>query len=169
MTTVRHIIDLDPKADARLKALTKLCGEEPARIIADALALLEAAEGDEPDLEEDLRRLEEFERTQEGVPLDEIKAWVRRWGTANELPVSDATPTLSGIFHNIIIVMAAPRDRFAARGQALVAAIHEHPCTTVCMDGRDKPGHDGRDTGSVSRRHPNSPCMYQRGCWVSLP
>jgi hypothetical protein len=26
---------------------------------------------------------------------------------------------------------------------ALVAAIHEHPCKTVLMDGRNKPGHDG--------------------------
>jgi hypothetical protein len=25
----------------------------------------------------------------------------------------------------------------------LVPAIHEHPCNTAIMDGRDKPGHDG--------------------------
>jgi hypothetical protein len=35
---------------------------------------------------EDLRRFEEFERTDEGVPLDEVKAWVESWGTPNELP-----------------------------------------------------------------------------------
>ena len=37
-------------------------------------------------LEEDIRRLREFERTSEAVPLDEVKAWVESWGTANELP-----------------------------------------------------------------------------------
>jgi hypothetical protein len=37
----------------------------------------------ELDIEEDLRRLREFERT---GTLDEIKAWVRSWGTDNELP-----------------------------------------------------------------------------------
>lgn len=39
-----------------------------------------------PDIEEDLRRLREFERTGEAVPLEEVKAWVRSWGTPNELP-----------------------------------------------------------------------------------
>jgi hypothetical protein len=40
---------------------------------------------DEPDIEEDLRRLEAFDRDQLGVPLDDVKKWVRSWGTANEL------------------------------------------------------------------------------------
>ena len=37
-------------------------------------------------LAEDARRLAEFERTREGVPWDEIKAWMESWGTPNELP-----------------------------------------------------------------------------------
>jgi hypothetical protein len=37
-------------------------------------------------LEEDLRRLAEFERTRMGVPWDEVKGWMTSWGTANELP-----------------------------------------------------------------------------------
>ena len=37
-------------------------------------------------LEEDARRLAEFERTRIGVPWDEVKAWMESWGTANELP-----------------------------------------------------------------------------------
>ena len=37
-------------------------------------------------LAEDARRLAEFERTGEGVPWDEVRAWVRSWGTPNELP-----------------------------------------------------------------------------------
>jgi predicted transcriptional regulator len=39
-----------------------------------------------PDIEEDLRRLREFERTGEAVPSQDVKAWVESWGTANELP-----------------------------------------------------------------------------------
>jgi predicted transcriptional regulator len=41
---------------------------------------------DEPDVEEDIRRLREFERTGRAVPAAEVKAWIDSWGTANELP-----------------------------------------------------------------------------------
>lgn len=37
-------------------------------------------------LEEDARRIAEFERTRMGVPWDEVKVWMESWGTANELP-----------------------------------------------------------------------------------
>jgi predicted transcriptional regulator len=40
----------------------------------------------EPDIREDRRRLDEFNRTRLAVPLDEVKAWVASWGTADELP-----------------------------------------------------------------------------------
>ena len=39
-----------------------------------------------PDPAEDRRRLEEFKRTRQAVPLDEVKAWVASWGSADELP-----------------------------------------------------------------------------------
>jgi hypothetical protein len=39
-----------------------------------------------PDIEEDLRRLREFERTGEAVPLADVEAWVESWGNAHELP-----------------------------------------------------------------------------------
>jgi hypothetical protein len=38
-------------------------------------------------LAEDARRLAEFERTREGVPWDEVKTWMRSWGTPNKLPM----------------------------------------------------------------------------------
>ena len=38
------------------------------------------------DIAEDRRRIDEFMRTKEAVPLDEVKAWVASWGTDNELP-----------------------------------------------------------------------------------
>jgi hypothetical protein len=37
-------------------------------------------------LAEDARRYEAFERTREGVPFEEVQAWVQSWGTPNELP-----------------------------------------------------------------------------------
>jgi predicted transcriptional regulator len=37
-------------------------------------------------LEEDERRLAEFERARIGVPWDEVKAWMQSWGKPNELP-----------------------------------------------------------------------------------
>jgi len=37
-------------------------------------------------LAEDARRYEAFERTGEGVPWDEVQAWIRSWGTPDELP-----------------------------------------------------------------------------------
>jgi predicted transcriptional regulator len=41
-------------------------------------------------LEEDARRLVEFERAREGVPWEEVKDWLRSWGTPNELPAPKA-------------------------------------------------------------------------------
>jgi predicted transcriptional regulator len=40
----------------------------------------------EPDIAEDRCRLDEFKRTGLAVPLDEVKAWVASWGSAEELP-----------------------------------------------------------------------------------
>ena len=37
-------------------------------------------------LAEDAKRLAEYRRTGEGVPLEAVEAWVRSWGTPNELP-----------------------------------------------------------------------------------
>jgi predicted transcriptional regulator len=55
---------------------------------ADLAAMRARAEGPwSPEaLAEDARRLAEFERTREGVPWDEVKAWMQSWGTPNELP-----------------------------------------------------------------------------------
>jgi hypothetical protein len=38
-------------------------------------------------MEEDERRLVEFERTRMAVPWDEVKAWMESWGKPDELPV----------------------------------------------------------------------------------
>ncbi|MGQ0684700.1 hypothetical protein [Bradyrhizobium sp.] len=35
---------------------------------------------------EDRRRLDAFRHTRAAVPLNEVKAWVASWGSANEMP-----------------------------------------------------------------------------------
>jgi hypothetical protein len=40
----------------------------------------------DPDIAEDRRRYDEFKRTRLAVSLDDVKAWVASWGSANELP-----------------------------------------------------------------------------------
>lgn len=87
MNSVRRVLDLDPKTDARLRELAAERGQEASAVVADAISLLDSVidiEG--PDVEEDRRRLLEFERTREAIPGEEVMAWVESWGTANELP-----------------------------------------------------------------------------------
>jgi predicted transcriptional regulator len=87
MVTVRRVLDLDPETDARLNALAVEKGQDAAAVVADAVILLDSIVNIEgPDIEEDLRRLREFERTRMGVPWDEVKAWMQSWGAPNELP-----------------------------------------------------------------------------------
>jgi len=87
MATVRCTFDLDPDTDARLNALAAEKGQDAAAVVADAVVLLDSVINIEgPDIEEDLRRLREFERTGEAVPWEDVKAWVESWGTPNELP-----------------------------------------------------------------------------------
>ncbi len=87
MPTVHRTLDLDSDTDARLAALAAERGQDPAAVLADALILLDSVVDVEgPDVEEDLRRLREFERTGEAIPWQEVKAWVESWGTPNELP-----------------------------------------------------------------------------------
>lgn len=87
MTTVRRVLELDPDTNARIDALAAQKGQDAAAVIADAVELLDSfGEIEEPDVEEDLRRLRAFERTGEAVPLEDVKAWCESWGTANELP-----------------------------------------------------------------------------------
>jgi predicted transcriptional regulator len=87
MGTVRRILDLDPETDARIESLAAEKGQDPAAVVADAIELLDSVVDVEgPDVEEDLRRLQAFEQTGEGIPFEKVKAWVDSWGTANERP-----------------------------------------------------------------------------------
>jgi predicted transcriptional regulator len=87
MGTVRRTFDLDPDIDARINALAAEKGQDAAAVVSDAVVLLDSVVNVEgPDLEEDLRRLREFERTGEAVPGEEVRAWIDSWGTSSELP-----------------------------------------------------------------------------------
>ena len=67
--------------------VAELAGNEP--ILPPDLAQMRA-KGEGPwsqeFLQEDERRLAEFERTRVGVQWDEVKAWLESWGTPHELP-----------------------------------------------------------------------------------
>jgi predicted transcriptional regulator len=87
MNVVRRTFELDSETDARLQAIAAARGQGVASVVADAIALLDAVvplEG--PDIEEDIRRIREYERTGQAVPLEDVKAWVESWDSANELP-----------------------------------------------------------------------------------
>jgi predicted transcriptional regulator len=87
MSTMRYILDLDPETDTRIKTIAARTGQDAATVVADAVELLASVtEINGPDIEEDIRRLEEFERTGLAIPGDEVKAWIDSWGTPNELP-----------------------------------------------------------------------------------
>ena len=87
MNMIRRTLDIDAATDTRLRELAAERGQDVAAVLAEAVALLDfVVDIAGPDPAEDRRRLEEFQRTRQGVPLDEVKAWVASWGSAGELP-----------------------------------------------------------------------------------
>lgn len=54
----------------------------------DLLRLRERGEGpwSPENLEEDARRLAEFETSRTGAPWNEVKVWIQSWGKPDELP-----------------------------------------------------------------------------------
>jgi hypothetical protein len=92
-------IEVDPHTAELLEARAAARGISVADLVADLAgdgnplpAVLEAqrANGEGPwapdVLAEDARRLAAFNRTREGTPWDEVKAWMQSWGSRNELP-----------------------------------------------------------------------------------
>lgn len=87
MNLIRRNIELDPATDARLRELAAERGQDEAAVLAEAVALLDSVvDIGNPDISEDRRRLDNFKRTREVIPLRDVKAWVESWGTDNELP-----------------------------------------------------------------------------------
>jgi len=84
---IRRTLEIDADTDARLRELAAERGQDVAAVLGEAVALLDSVvDIAGPDVAEDRRRLDEFRRTGQAVPLDEVKAWVASWGTAAELP-----------------------------------------------------------------------------------
>ncbi|HWN51696.1 MAG TPA: ribbon-helix-helix protein, CopG family [Xanthobacteraceae bacterium] len=92
-------IEVDEETAALLEARARARGMTVSELLADIAYNQEVLPADlaemrhkgegpwSPEaLEEDARRLAEFERTREGVPWEEVKSWLRSWGTPDELP-----------------------------------------------------------------------------------
>jgi hypothetical protein len=82
---------LEARAAARGMSVAELLADIAANeqsLPADLAELRAKGEGpwSSEVLEEDARRLVEFERTRIGVPWDDVKVWLESWGTSNELP-----------------------------------------------------------------------------------
>lgn len=100
MNANSRVIEIDAVTADRLEREAKARGQSLADFLSDLAAQnpdplpagLEAmrAKGHGPwspeALAEDARTIAEFERTGEGVPFDEVVAWVKSWGSASELP-----------------------------------------------------------------------------------
>jgi predicted transcriptional regulator len=87
MNLIRRTLDIDASTDTRVRELAAERGQDEAAVLAEAAALLDSVvDIAGPDIAEDRRRLDEFERTREAIPLNEVKAWVESWGTDQELP-----------------------------------------------------------------------------------
>jgi hypothetical protein len=92
-------IEVDATTAEPLEARAKARGMSLAEFLADIACNEEALPADlaqlransagpwSPEaLEDDARRLAEFERNRIGVPWQEVKAWMESWDTPNELP-----------------------------------------------------------------------------------
>jgi hypothetical protein len=92
-------IEVDTATADLLEARAKARGMSVAELLADLACNEEAlpadlarmrARGEGPwsprTLEDDARRLAEFERAREGVPWSEVRAWMESWGAPDERP-----------------------------------------------------------------------------------
>lgn len=99
MTTRVRQIDVDAETADALEARAASRGMTVTELLADLVGM----QSDLPDdleamraagrgpwapevLAEDARRLAEYKRTGEGVPWEEVRAWMQSWGTDHELP-----------------------------------------------------------------------------------
>jgi len=87
MNRVSRTLEIDAGTDARLREMAAERGQEIAAVLAEAVALLDSVvDLAGPDIGEDRRRYDQFKQNQLAVPLDDVKAWVASWDSANELP-----------------------------------------------------------------------------------
>jgi hypothetical protein len=82
---------LEARAAARGLTVSELIADlavHEAALPADIAGLRANAEGpwSADILAEDAERLAQFKRAREGVPWDEVKAWMQSWGSPHEVP-----------------------------------------------------------------------------------
>jgi hypothetical protein len=87
MNVIRRTLEIDASTDARLTEMAAERGQDVAAVLAEAVALLDSVvDLAGPDIAEDRRRLDQFVSTRNAVALDDVKAWVASWDSADELP-----------------------------------------------------------------------------------
>jgi hypothetical protein len=99
MKSTLRTIEVDERTAEVLQARAMARGMSVPEFLADIAANAEVlpadlallrTKGEGPwsrgALSEDALRLAEFERVREGVPWNEVEAWMRSWGTPAELP-----------------------------------------------------------------------------------
>jgi predicted transcriptional regulator len=87
MNKVTRTLEIDAETDARLREMASERGQDVAAVLAEAVALLDSVvDLAGPDIGEDRHRYDQFEQTRLAVPLNDVKAWVASWGSADELP-----------------------------------------------------------------------------------
>jgi predicted transcriptional regulator len=79
----RIALELDERFAARLDEAARKQQTTAEAFAADAV---QRAVADVESWAEDEAAYAEYERTGESIPLEAAEAWVRSWGTANELP-----------------------------------------------------------------------------------
>ena len=103
MPTIKRTIEVDAQTADLLEARAAARGISVPALLADMASNENALPADLAQmrgsgegpwsaeaLQEDARRLAEFERTREGAPWGEVEAWLRSWGTPNEVPAPKA-------------------------------------------------------------------------------
>ena len=100
MSTKRRPIEVDAETAELLEARAVARGMTVSELLADIAANQQALPAElarhralgegawSPEvLEEDARRLHEFERARSGAPWEDVKAWMESWGSPNERPI----------------------------------------------------------------------------------
>jgi predicted transcriptional regulator len=86
MNVIRRTLEIDAGTDARLTEMAAERGQDVPAVLAEAVALLDSVvDLAGPDIAEDRRRLDAFLDSRQAVSLDNVKAWVASWDTAEEL------------------------------------------------------------------------------------
>lgn len=89
MSSSELTVTLPSSLAEEVRAAATAHGVSPDEYVQQTLAadvLFSAVDDDEEAMNEALEASAEFERTGMGVPLDDVRAWMKSWGKRDELP-----------------------------------------------------------------------------------